>query len=212
MKFIVTVTGPSGSGKSTLVKKLVATGEFEEVVSTTTRTPRSGERDGVDYHFVSVEDFQTIDLLERIEYNGALYGASRQAFQEAFDSGRTPIIVVDPSGMIQINRYLRESDSEWYPFNIYIDCPLEVQYHRLLERLLADYRKVMAQGDSSDYAKFMDQYTGRLIQMTLDEKEWSDLFEGHACSSNLVFDRFDRDNEQEVMENIQRLISLYPKD
>ncbi len=56
---ILVISGPSGAGKSTIIEKASESiGEYYFSISTTTRPPREGERDGVDYYFVSVEEFE----------------------------------------------------------------------------------------------------------------------------------------------------------
>ena len=89
------ITGPSGVGKSTLIKKLMAEfpDDFGFSVSHTTRDPRPGEQDGVDYHFVSRERMQSdIDagfFVEHAEVHGNLYGTSIAAVQEVTKKGRS---------------------------------------------------------------------------------------------------------------------------
>ena len=64
---LIVVSGPAGSGKGTVNSQLVATGDFVFSVSATTRAPRPGEIDGVNYHFIDREEFQ-----RRIDENGFL--------------------------------------------------------------------------------------------------------------------------------------------
>ncbi len=99
-KIVVLLVGGSGSGKSTLESnlKLTAPDQFEKIVSTTTRAPRAGEVDGVDYHFVSKEVFDTLDLMERVEFNGNFYGVEAKEFETEKDI----LLVVEPNGAKQI--------------------------------------------------------------------------------------------------------------
>ena len=100
---IVTITGPSCSGKTTLTRMLLDTNQFSEIVSTTTRPKRTGETNGSTYHFVSHEEFRKIEMLESIQYNGNVYGASVEEFKKQFASGKIPLVIVEPHGMKQIN-------------------------------------------------------------------------------------------------------------
>ena len=81
------VSAPSGTGKTTLCENLRATPDFIYSVSCTTRPPRPGEVDGVDYHFLSREDFQRkIDRGEMLEYaevHGNYYGTLKETVREA---------------------------------------------------------------------------------------------------------------------------------
>ena len=76
------ISGPAGSGKGTVNAHLLNTGDFVYSVSATTRAPRPGEKNGVNYHFISREDFlsriESGDMLEYTEYCGNLYGTPRK--------------------------------------------------------------------------------------------------------------------------------------
>ncbi len=90
--------GPSGVGKSTLVARL--TKEFPDAfgfsVSHTTRKPREGEKDGVNYHYVSREDMQKAidndEFIETAEFSGNMYGTSKAAVKTVMDQGRICIL------------------------------------------------------------------------------------------------------------------------
>jgi guanylate kinase len=104
------ISGPSGAGKSTLIARfLEANPQFVRAISYTTRPPRSGERDGIDYFFVSPEKFQQMTLdgvfLEHAQVFGQHnYGTSRHFVAENFAAGRSVIKDVDVQGAIQIRR------------------------------------------------------------------------------------------------------------
>ena len=104
------ITGPSGVGKSTLIKKLMAEfpDDFGFSVSHTTRDPRPGEQDGVDYHFVSRERMQSdIDaglFVEHAEVHGNLYGTSIAAVQEVTKKGRVCLLDIDVQGAESVRK------------------------------------------------------------------------------------------------------------
>ena len=108
---IVTITGPSGSGKTVLSKMLSDT--FEPLVSTTTRAPRQGEVEGVDYYFVDEATFQDhLDkglLMENVNYNGVMYGVSVAEANRAFSLGRPAVLVAEPHGVEQITKFCQEN-------------------------------------------------------------------------------------------------------
>ena len=103
------IAGPSGVGKGTIIKKL-----FERrdnlyfSVSATTRAPRPGEMDGVDYHFISREQFQDWigknAFLEYAEFVGNLYGTPKKFVDEAMDSGKDVILDIEVQGAEQVHR------------------------------------------------------------------------------------------------------------
>jgi len=97
------LSAPSGAGKTTLLKKVMEQVEnLAFSISHTTRTPRSGERDGVDYFFVSVDDFQNMReqnlFLEWAEVHGNFYGTSRPAVLEQLAHGQDIILDIDIQG------------------------------------------------------------------------------------------------------------------
>lgn len=100
---LVVLTGPSGVGKGTLVKALLARHpDLSLSVSATTRSPRSGEVDGKDYYFVSVEQFQSFiernELLEWAVYAGNYYGTPRFPVLKQIDDGKIVILEIEIVG------------------------------------------------------------------------------------------------------------------
>ncbi len=101
------VSGPSGSGKTTLLQAaLHAVPGLEFSVSATTRPARAGERDGVDYHFVSREAFLALladgALLEHAEVYGNFYGTPRRPVEAALAEGRSIVLDIDVQGAAQV--------------------------------------------------------------------------------------------------------------
>ncbi|EOJ1047191.1 guanylate kinase [Campylobacter coli] len=102
--FILLVSGPSGAGKSTLLKKLFD--EFQEElyfsISSTTRLPREGEQHGVDYYFITHDEFQQgIDkeqFLEWAKVHENFYGTSLKHTQNALDNGKIVVFDIDVQG------------------------------------------------------------------------------------------------------------------
>lgn len=81
-KRIIVLVGPSGSGKTTLGEELSKKG-YPKLVTTTTRKPRHGETDGIDYYFRSEEDLDPDDFVEQTVYNDRLYGLTKAEVREA---------------------------------------------------------------------------------------------------------------------------------
>ena len=107
----IVLSGPSGVGKSTVLRKLRETQpDFYFSVSATTRAPRPGETDGVDYIFLKREEFEELlandGLLEYTLYAGEYYGTPRAQMQQAYDAGRDILFDVDEVGARSIREKL----------------------------------------------------------------------------------------------------------
>ena len=103
------VTAPSGAGKTSLVRELIAGDDSLGIsVSHTTRPKREGERDGVDYFFVSPGEFRRKlddnDFLEHAEVYGHHYGTSRDQVSQLRDQGLDVILEIDWQGADQVRR------------------------------------------------------------------------------------------------------------
>jgi len=104
---LIVVSGPSGAGKSTLIKaSLQAVSELVYSVSATTREPRPGEVDGIDYIFLSRPGFerwiQEGRFLEWAEYSGNLYGTPERKVEEYLDEGKSVILELELQGARQV--------------------------------------------------------------------------------------------------------------
>ena len=103
---LVVISGPSGAGKTSVCRALKRRPEVEFSVSATTRQPRQGEKDGVDYHFLSREDFQRRlsenQFLEWAGYNGNLYGTPRWPMDTALARGKTFLVEIEVKGTRQL--------------------------------------------------------------------------------------------------------------
>jgi len=104
---LIIVSAPSGCGKSTIVRQLMAQREkLRFSVSATTRPPRAGETDGVEYFFVSRERFEEMisenAFLEHAEYVGNLYGTPIAAVDKMLDAGYDVYLDIDVQGAMQV--------------------------------------------------------------------------------------------------------------
>ena len=111
--FVLLISGPSGAGKSTLLARLMSefSGELYFSVSCTTRSPRDGEREGVDYHFISENAFkQGIERGEFLEYafvHSNYYGTRLKETEQALNAGKVVIFDIDVQGFRQVRGRLK---------------------------------------------------------------------------------------------------------
>jgi len=106
------ISAPSGAGKTTLVDALKQTGEFVYSVSCTTRPPREGEIEGVDYFFLSnaqfVERMNAGEFLEYAQVHGHYYGTWRDNVVSNLKDGRDVLIDIDTQGAANVRTYQDE--------------------------------------------------------------------------------------------------------
>ena len=119
----VVLSGPSGAGKTTVCRRLIAQYGYERSISATTRPPRAGERDGVDYHFMTRERFlegvRRGEFLEHSEHFDNLYGTPKAPVERALQQGRTIILEIDINGAQQVMERLPEQGR----FCIFLTAP-----------------------------------------------------------------------------------------
>jgi guanylate kinase len=104
---LIVVSGPSGAGKTTVLNRVMAeVPGMRFSVSHTTRIPRSGEKDGVEYHFVSRREFERLigegAFLEWAEVHGELYGTARAEYDRAVREGVDLLLDIDVKGADQV--------------------------------------------------------------------------------------------------------------
>ena len=111
---LIVITGPSGVGKGTIVRNLLAKhSELCLSVSNTTRNPRPGETDGVDYHFISTTEFEAAisedEFLEWAEYAGNYYGTPKSAIQTLLDQGKIVLLEIELIGARAVAQIFSEA-------------------------------------------------------------------------------------------------------
>ena len=121
------ITGPSGVGKGTLIGRLrERIPELELSVSATTRAPRPGERDGIDYHFLSESEFDRRvaagDFVEHASYAGKRYGTLRSELERRTADGAPVVLEIEVQGARQVRLALADA------VLIFIEPPLNSSY------------------------------------------------------------------------------------
>ncbi len=111
MSLLIILSGPSGAGKDAVLNRMRELKlPFEYVVTSTTRPRRSGEKDGIEYNFVSESGFQEMlqrgDLVESAKVYGYWYGVPKHEVKQGLDAGRDLILKIDVQGAATIRNLL----------------------------------------------------------------------------------------------------------
>lgn len=144
MANVFVITGPSGVGKGTLIQHLrERLPELELSVSATTRDPRPGERDGVDYHFLDEAAFarrvKDGDFVEHARYSGRRYGTLRSELERRTAAGHPVVLEIEVQGARQVRTTLPEA------VQIFIAPPsTDTLHERLIGRGTDDEEQVAA--------------------------------------------------------------------
>ena len=167
MSRVFVITGPSGVGKGTLIRLLrERIPELALSVSATTRAPRPGEEDGVDYHFLDDEAFarkaDAGEFVEWAEYSGRRYGTLRSELQRQLDAGRPVVLEIEVQGARQVREAMPEA------VQIFIEPPAGVALRdRLVGRGTDDPDEIAAAGEFQHRVvnDRLDEAVARLVEI-----------------------------------------------
>lgn len=103
---LLVVSAPSGCGKGTILGEILKDDSFYYSISATTRAPREGEQDGVNYHFITKEEFEQRiaqgGMLEYAQYCGNYYGTPKKEVEQMRDAGRDVILEIEVEGAMKV--------------------------------------------------------------------------------------------------------------
>ncbi|MGN0643233.1 MAG: guanylate kinase [Huintestinicola sp.] len=110
---LIVVSAPSGCGKGTILAEVLKNDNFYYSVSATTRDPREGEVNGINYHFLSKDEFEKLiaeeGMLEHACYCGNYYGTPRKQVYEKLDEGKDVILEIEVQGAMKIKEKCPEA-------------------------------------------------------------------------------------------------------
>ena len=176
---MIVLVGESASGKSSIEKYLVEKYGYSKVVSYTTREPRPSEVDGVDYHFISVEEFKALEengfFAETAKYNNWNYGTAKE------DCTDDKIAVLTPHGLRQISKI-----DGINTISFYINVPRRDRLIKILERgdnIDESYRRNLSDvgqfdgvEDEVDYVVNNKGYKKSIMKMAEEVKYKTDFY------------------------------------
>jgi guanylate kinase len=125
---MIILCGASASGKSEICKSLCFNFGYVKFVTTTTRAKRIGEVDGVDYNFISIEDFErkikNNEFIEYVQYNNNYYGTEKKSIAD------NVVLIIEPNGL---RKFMQLNDPHIISF--FLICDEEVRRQRMINRL-----------------------------------------------------------------------------
>lgn len=176
---LIIISAPSGCGKSTIINEVIKNDELKLSfsISATTREPRRGETDGINYYFLSEEAFKkAIDNDELVEYEevypGRFYGTLKKEIERICTMGRNVILDVDVKGGINVKKIYGES-----ALSIFIMPPsVEILRHRLLSRGTESIEAISERVGKAEYeisfaTEFDCQVVNDQLKVAIDETE-----------------------------------------
>lgn len=168
---IIIITAPSGSGKSSLIKLLMKEiSNLSFSISSCTRAPRVGEKDGIDYHFVSVANFenaiQNNEFLEwEMVYEGKYYGTRKTELSRIWGQKKVPLVDIDVKGALNVQEAYRAN-----ALSIFIKAPsLEILKQRLENRGTETAESLNERLNKAEYElSFAEQFDHIIVNDTLE--------------------------------------------
>lgn len=167
---LVTLTAPTASGKNFLRDHIEKELGWNRIVSTTTRAMRTGEVEGEDYYFISMQKSHDMEMndefAELINFRGTRYGVTRDEMSGKMAAAVPPMVILEIEGIKQYEKMC--IDHDWDIFKIFIHAPEDVRLKRLCSRTADD----IYEADPRYIAELLAIHTDRVLSITGDERTW----------------------------------------
>ncbi len=171
---LLVVSGPSGSGKTTLCRRLAGENEAHFSISCTTRSPRPGETNGQDYHFLTREQFlakrENGEFLESAEVHGNLYGTLRSEVIQYLQGGQDVVMDLDVQGA-ELVRKCEDASIRQSLVDLFVMLADEQELLKRLSGRGTDSAEVIAlrMKNAIEETRHWPEYTYRLLSGTQEE-------------------------------------------
>jgi guanylate kinase len=182
---ILLLSGPSGCGKSSLLKEVYKViNNYYFSISTTTRAPRTGETEGVDYFFVSKQNFkkdiQEENFLEWAEVHGNYYGTSLTPIKKALEESKLVIFDIDVQGFEQVMKKLKDITT-----TVFITTPTIRELEKRLYSRATDTNEVIKKRikNAKEEIEYIDKYDYFIVN---DDLQTASQLLASIASSALV--------------------------
>lgn len=212
---LITLTSPTAAGKSYLFNHIRDVAKLPCLVSTTTRPPRKGEIEGVDYYFISEEESKAReaadDFAELAIYRGVRYGVTKTEFANKLSSGMA-FLIVEPGGIDHYVKPALEAGASWLKYYVHTDPELRME--RFLERMKKDVAQAIQHdvicsrmdsefdGPSAQTMKVISSYFDRQRAMLTEEMKWGTM---HQWDRTLFGDKEPEFNLSIILRDIEQL-------
>ena len=202
---LIILSSPSGAGKSSIAQLLMKWDEnIVFSISSTTRNPRPGEKDGREYNFTSMDEFEALvksdNMLEHAEVFGNMYGSPMKPVQEAINRGHDVLFDIDWQGGQQINNSALRDDV----ISFFILPPsIAALEQRLLKRAqdsshVVKERMKKSEAEISHWGEY--QYV--LVNDNLEDT-------GNTIKNILIGERMKRNRQPKLLQHVRNLQSEY---
>ena len=203
---LIIISGPSGAGKGTICKRLVD--EMKDVrlsVSMTSRSPRGSEQEGVEYYFVSKEEFEEkIKNEQFLEYaivhNNQYYGTPRAHIENDLNKGINVILEIDIQGALKIQEKIKEA-----LFIFIVPPSLEILKERLIKRNTETKDKILerfktAYKEINEYKKYNYIVVNDKIDLAVDKVK--SIIKAEKCRVDRIEDIYLNTKEEFIHEGL----------
>lgn len=201
---LIVISGPSGAGKDSIVEGLLKINNKVWLsVSATTRSPRGNEQDGVEYFFLTKEEFEQKikqnELLEYAIYNDNYYGTPKDKIIEKLNEGYDVILVIEIQGAIKVKELIKEAI-----FIFVLPPSLEELKRRLINRNTEDREKILNRFKTAyNEINEVTKYNYVVINDKLDEaiEKVNSILLSEKCRVDRIEEVY-LDNKEEILHEI----------